>query len=320
MRRAEAFCRQLGAGFAARLANPLALCFNSPVDLMDFRTRWVLITGASSGLGREMARILAREHRANLVLVARRQARLLELQTELEATGVSVVSIVADLTDLAEVERVFSEATRGRSIYGAVLNAGVTHFGSHDELSWAAFQTMLATNVTSVVRLTTLFLPHMREQNVGGGLLLVASMAGLTPVPYQTAYSGTKGFLVNFGRGLYHELRGENISVTTFVPGGIITEMTAGERFGPLRGWLMPVERCAREAIQGFRRRDYLCMPGLTNRMGSFLVRFLPERFLTARVAATYRSALLAQARELKDRDSLSQKLADQEPDPVRSR
>lgn len=284
------------------LANSGGLCFNSRVNRMDFRSRWVLITGASSGLGREMARILAKEHGANLVLVARRKSRLLEIQTELEGLGVSVHPIVADLTDVNEVERVFSEATLERSIYGVVLNAGVTHFGSHDELSWSAFQTMLATNVTSVVRLTTLFLPYLREQNAGGGLMLVASMAGLTPVPYQTAYSGTKGFLVNYGRSLYHELKGQNFSITTFVPGGIITEMTAGERFGPLRGWLMPVDRCARSAIQGFREREYLCMPGVANRLGSFLVRFLPERFLTARVAATYRSALEAQAREARSR------------------
>jgi hypothetical protein len=263
---------------------------------MDFRGRWVLITGASSGLGREMARLLAKEHGANLVLVARRQERLAELKSEIEGTAsVSVATVTADLTNIQEVERVFSEATADREIYGVVLNAGVTHFGAYDELSWPEFQTMLATNVTSVVRLTTLFLPHLLKANQGGGILLVASMAGLTPVPYQTAYSGTKGFLVNFGRGLYHELRGKNVSVTTFVPGGIITEMTAGERFGPLRGWLMPVDRCAREAVQGFARRDYLCVPGFTNRLGTMLMRFLPERLLTARVAATYRTALEAQ-------------------------
>lgn len=281
---------------------------------MDFRTRWVLITGASSGLGREMARLFAQEHGANLVLVARRQARLLELKAELETTGVSVVAIAADLTDLSDVERVFQEATTGREIYGVVLNAGVTHFGAYDELSWAAFQTMLATNVTSVVRLTTLFLPYLREQNRGGGLLLIASMAGLTPVPYQTAYSGTKAFLLNFGRGLYHELRGTNVSITTFVPGGIVTEMTAGERFVPLRGWLMPVERCAREAIRGFRRREYVCLPGLANRLGSMFARLLPERLLTSRVAATYRSALEVQARAFQVTAAMTP-----EPQPERS-
>lgn len=266
---------------------------------MDFRTRWVLITGASSGLGREMARLLAKEHGANLVLVARRAPRLAELKAEIERTaGVSVVTIAADLSVLAEVERVYAEATQGRDIYGVALNAGITHFGEHGELEWEKFQNMLATNVTSVVRLTSLFLPHLLEKNHGGGILLVASMAGLTPVPYQAHYSGTKGFLVNYGRCLYHELRGKNVSITTFVPGGIVTEMTAGERFVPLRGWLMPVDQAARDAVQGFVRRDYLRVPGLTNRLGTFLLRFVPERIVTAGVARTYRNALAAQARQ----------------------
>ena len=75
--------------------------------------------------------------------------------------------------------------------------------------------------------------------------MIVSSMAGMTTVPYQTAYSGTKAFLVSFGTGLFHELRGRPVSMTTFVPGGIQTEMTSGKRFGPLRGWLMPVDQCA---------------------------------------------------------------------------
>jgi short-subunit dehydrogenase len=71
--------------------------------------------------------------------------------------------------------------------------------------------------------------------------MLVASLAGLTPVPYQTAYSSTKAFLVHFGCGLWHELQGRNVSITTYAPGGIETAMTAGASFGGLRKWLVPV-------------------------------------------------------------------------------
>ncbi|HLV21425.1 MAG TPA: SDR family NAD(P)-dependent oxidoreductase [Polyangiaceae bacterium] len=264
---------------------------------MHFRSRWVLVTGASSGLGREIARSLATEHGANLVLVARREERLRELEAELEAkANVDVVTICADLSNLEHVERVYHEATQGRQIYGVVLNAGVTHFGQHHELSWPDFQKMLNTNVTGVVRLTSLFLPHLEQQAAGCGILLVSSMAGLTPVPYQTAYSATKAFLLNYGRCLYHELNGQGVSVTTFVPGGIFTEMTQGERFVPLRGWLMPVDRCAREAVRAFQNRSYMHLPGLSMRLGTWLMRFLPQRFLTSRVAATYRGALQAHA------------------------
>lgn len=259
---------------------------------MDFRSQWVLVTGASSGLGREVARLLAREHGANLVLAARRLERLMELKAELEPTGVSVVPVAADLAKLEDVDRVFSEATRGRELYAAVLNAGVTHFGSHDDLSWDDFERMLAVNVRSVVRLSRQLVPHFEQSQRGGGMMFVSSMAGVVPVAYQTAYSGTKAFLVNYGCALHHELSGRNVSVTTFVPGGIQTEMTAGESFGPLRNWLMPVDKAAREAVDALGARRFIYAPGITNRLSLAVARLVPQRFLTGRVAATYRDAL----------------------------
>ncbi len=260
---------------------------------MDLRSRWVLVTGASSGLGREMARVLAREHKANLVVVARRTERLEELKGELESeTGVSVVPVGADLAKLDDVNRVFSEATRGRELQAAVLNAGITHFGPHDELEWDGFERMLSVNVTSVVRLARHLAPYLEQENHGGGMMIVSSMAGFVPVSYQTAYSGTKAFLVNYACALHHELAPKNVSVTTFVPGGVVTEMTAGERFGPLRGWLMPAEQAAREGVDAMRARRYVFAPGVANRMQLTFARFLPQRFLTGRVAATYRNAL----------------------------
>lgn len=266
---------------------------------MEFRDRWVLVTGASSGLGRQMAKLLATEYGAKVVAVARRADRLAELSDEVAAAGGGTIEpITADLSKLSEVDRVVQQATKGRSIYGAILNAGVTHFGDYHELTWEAFESMLATNVTSVVRMVTDLVPYIEKGGEGGGLLIVSSMAGLTPVPYQTAYSATKAFLVNFGCGLYHELRGRNVSVTTFVPGGIKTEMTATSNFEKLSGYLMPVDVCAREAIEGFRKRRYLHTPGVMNRVGVTLMRFLPQELLTGRVAATYRGSLEASRRK----------------------
>ncbi|MCA9689455.1 MAG: SDR family NAD(P)-dependent oxidoreductase, partial [Myxococcales bacterium] len=192
---------------------------------MEFRSRWVLVTGASSGLGREIARTLARDHGANLLLAARRTERIEALAQELADTGVSIVPITADLSRAEDVERLYAEATDGREVYGVVLNAGVTCFGPHHELPWEDVAALLATNVTSTVRLATLFLPHFLKQQDRGGMLLITSLAGIVPVPYQAAYSGSKGFLINFGRCLWHELRPEGVSVTTFVPGGISTEL-----------------------------------------------------------------------------------------------
>jgi len=265
---------------------------------MDFRGRWVVVTGASAGLGREMAQRLATQHGANLVLTARRKELLDELAQQLrESAHVEVLTVVADLSRIEDADRLFDEATAGRDVYGVILNAGVTHFGAHDELKWEAFERMLDTNVRSVVRLTTRFVPYLERLDQGGGIMLVSSMAGFTPTAYQTAYSATKAFLVNYGCCLYHECAGKNVSITTFVPGGIVTDMTAGERFDTLRTWLMPVERCAREAVEAFRLRRYLHVPGVVYRVGLVVTRLLPHRFVTGRVAATYRKALAVAAR-----------------------
>jgi short-subunit dehydrogenase len=260
---------------------------------MDLTSRWILITGASSGLGRELARVLARDHGANLVVVARRRERLDELASELETNhGVSVRALTADLAQIDQVDRVFAEATQDTPLYGAILNAGVTHFGKWDELAWAEFERMHALNVTSVVRMTTHLLPYLEKRKEQGGLMLVSSMAGLVPVPYQTAYSATKAFLVHFGCGLHHEMEPRGVSVTTFVPGGIQTEMTEGAAFNDLRSWLMPVERCARDAVRAFRDREYVYSPGFVYRWGSAVTRLLPQRFFIGRVAEQYRRSL----------------------------
>src|SRR5436309_916102 len=104
---------------------------------LEFSGKWVLVTGASSGLGWEMAQQLAREQRANLVVVARRQENLQKLKTEREReAGVKVDVITADLSRIYEAERVVRESLERHEIVAAILNAGLTYFGNHRELEW----------------------------------------------------------------------------------------------------------------------------------------------------------------------------------------
>jgi short-subunit dehydrogenase len=266
---------------------------------IELRGRWVLVTGASAGLGQAFASRLARHYHANLVLVARRKDRLEALARELtQVANVEVVVLPADLSRIDEVERVAREAQVGRQLTAAVLNAGVTHFGAYHELSWEDFQAMLNTNVSAVVRMTIDLIPHLERDPQGGGLLIVSSMTGITPTPYQTAYSATKAFLIHFGLGMWHELEGRNVSITTYAPAGIQTDMTAGDKFNGLRGWLAGVDEIAKEGLNALRQRRFLAIPGTTNRVGDWLIRVLPRRFVTGRLAATYRGALSAAASE----------------------
>lgn len=264
---------------------------------MQFDARWVMVTGASSGLGLEMATQLARDYRANLVLVARRADRLATLKAQLErAHGVAVRAVVADLSVETEVDRVFAEATAEHPLYGVILNAGVTHFGEHLDLPWDQFKKMLDTNVNAIARLTHLSIPYLLAQKQEGGVMLVASMAGVVPVPYQAAYSGTKAFLIGFGHSLWHELKHTGVSITTFVPGGIATEMTErsglSRYFGSGGLFIQAPQACAREAIEAFRTRKHTHVPGWVNQVGLLAGKMLPRSFMVGQVASQYRRAL----------------------------
>lgn len=262
---------------------------------MDFRGRWVLVTGASSGLGREMAFQLAREQGANLILVARRLERLNEIKVQLEhECGIDCRVIAADLADPQAVSRLYVEATAIGDIYGVILNAGVTHFGRHAALGWAAFENLLATNVTSVVRLISLLVPDLLRSNQGGGVMVVSSMAGLLPVPYQAAYAGSKAFVTNFVQSLGAELHGENISLTVFSPGGIDTEMARNSELKYFVGsiLLQDAATCAREGVQAMRQRKPLYVPGFLNRCQLLLTRLVPRSLINRITRKTYRKAL----------------------------
>lgn len=264
---------------------------------LKLKGQWVLVTGATSGLGRSMAVELAAKHGANLVVTGRRADRLEELREQLTAKhGTRVVPVTADLSKLDDVDRLFREATQDRALHGAILNAGVTHFGRHEDLGWEAFQAMLATNVTAVVRLASHLVPALTPQQ--GGLMIVSSLAGLNPVPYQTAYSATKSFLVSYGCGLAQEVSGTGVSVTTFAPGGIATEMTSVAQFGELTRWLMPVDRVAAEGVKALVERRYLHVPGAAYRWGAYFTRLLPQRLVHSAVARTYRQSLEAARRK----------------------
>lgn len=263
-------------------------------QMLELRGRWTLITGASSGLGVELARHIAKEHGGHVVLVARRRDRLEALAGELRSRyGVQAACITADLSRPEDVERLFTEATSGRDIHAVILNAGVTYWGEAMKLGWSEFQAMLDTNVTSLVRLTSLFVPYLVERGTHGGMMFVSSVAGLIPVPYQAAYSGTKAFITSYGQCLAQEVRSKGVSVTVFAPGGISTELLVNSglsnRFKAGDLGVMSPEACAAHAVRAFMRRKELYVPGLINQTLALAARVLPRGFLAQRTAAIYR-------------------------------
>lgn len=264
---------------------------------LNLKNRWVLVTGASSGLGREIARQLSLEHKAHVLLCARRQERLQDLQAELKAAGAGGVEIIpADLSS-PEGLAAICEATRGEHLpYAAVLNAGTTHFGDDLDQSPEDFQALLDLNVRAAVHLSRDFVQKQRHRGQKGALMLVSSLAGICPVPFQSAYSGSKAFVHNYGLALGHELRQEGISVTVFAPGGIATEMLQrsglDQSFSKGDLGIMDAPICARFAVRALLERRSHAVPGPLNRSLALLFKLAPRNFAIARCAATYRDAI----------------------------
>ncbi|NEQ40402.1 MAG: SDR family oxidoreductase [Okeania sp. SIO3I5] len=186
-----------------------------------------LVTGASSGIGAEIARLHAAKG-GYLVLVARRESALNELKSELEnAYGIKATVIVADLEQPNSAENIFS-ATEAAGIQIDILinNAGFGGYGKFHERDLAKDQAMMQVNMVSLVNLTHLYLQGMVSRN-SGKILHVASTAGFLPGPLQAVYFATKAFVVSFSQAISQELSDTNVTSTVLCPGAVATGFVA---------------------------------------------------------------------------------------------
>lgn len=262
---------------------------------IDLRGKYVVVTGASAGLGREIARDLAKRHGAHLVLVARREDRLVELGAELEkAHGTKSVIVTADLTRSGDLDKVYDAAVALPDLRAVVLNAGVTFFGDAIDQSDASIGALIDTNVTSVAKLAVRFAAHFKAKGVGA-IQLVSSMAGFSPLPYQALYAASKSFVTSFGRTLAFELRGTGVTVGVFAPGGIATDMleTSGlsRGFKPGDTGIMDADVCAAHAVRGLVRGEELTIPGADNAVMAAAMKVVPHGIVKGIVAKIYAKA-----------------------------
>lgn len=188
-----------------------------------------LITGASSGIGKELARYHAAKQ-GDLVIVARRQEALDALKRELEATHkVTVKCIALDLTADDAPQQLFDQvAAESIEIDYLINNAGFGGHGYFHQREWAKDRSMIQLNIVALTQLTRLFLPGMAERKKGR-ILNVASTAAFIPGPLQAVYYATKSFVVSFSQAIDEELRSlsANVTVTALCPGAVATEFVA---------------------------------------------------------------------------------------------
>lgn len=191
---------------------------------MRYADRTALVTGASSGMGQQFARDLARRG-SDLVLVARRTERLEELAHQLrEAHGVAVTSLAADLSEPSPGLALRAQlADRGLRVATLVNCAGVGVNDLFAEADVQEQQRQIAVNVAALVGLTHAFLPDLLHAG-DGALVNVASVVGTMPAPRMAVYGASKAFVISFTTALHHELRGSGVTVLALVPGSTRTE------------------------------------------------------------------------------------------------
>jgi short-subunit dehydrogenase len=244
-----------------------------------WRGRTALVTGASAGIGSELARQLAAGG-ANLVLTARRRERLEELRDGLAGKhGVGVEVVSADLSEPDGAPRLVEEVRGlGRHVDLLVNNAGYGLSGPFRANEWERERRMIQLNVTAPVELTKLLLPAMLERR-SGDVLMVSSIAGFLAIPTFAVYAATKAFLLSFSVALGHELRGSGVRVTVVCPGGTDTEFLQVGGFTPTR-WtrmgLMSAEAVASRALRAMARGRRYTITGLMNRFFTGLARLMP--------------------------------------------
>jgi hypothetical protein len=253
-----------------------------------------LVTGASSGIGREIA-LRAAGDCATVVLVARREERLRELAREIESrhAGVEARVVVADLSDAAERHRLHADLeSAGLHVDWLVNNAGFGLAGRADRLPTDQLQSMVELNVAALQHLALLFLPAMVERG-RGGVLNVASTAAFQPMPYMATYGATKAFVLSFSEALWKELQGTGVTVTCLCPGRTATEFFDDARMDGLPFMSTPasspatVARAGWRALTGGRRRVIV---GLQNRLGAWMATLSPRRLVLAVTAKLFRT------------------------------
>jgi uncharacterized protein len=249
-------------------------------NTQDFKGKWALVTGASSGIGMAMARELA-GHGAKLILTGRRKERLESARAELAAKGVEVRTLTADLNDPAAPQQIY-DATEGAGLPVEILinNAGLGQFGQFFSNPVDQEVSQIRVNCEAVVRLSRLFVPRMVERR-RGWVLVVASTASFQPIPYLNTYAATKVFDRFFAQALADEVRRFGVKVTALCPGPTESEFFETARAGVFKRRVQPTKDVARQAIDGLARGKRTVMPSWSGKISAFAVRFLPVGLIT---------------------------------------
>ncbi len=240
---------------------------------------FALITGASRGLGKEIARELAKRN-FNLLLVALKGEELADVSSEMETRyKIKAFYYEADLSESMAVFRVAEWALSKGPVSILINNAGIGGTSAFDEAPAEYIDNIIQLNIRATSLLTRLILPELKCQKQAF-ILNVASMASFSPIAYKTVYPASKAFIWSFSRGLYEELKNTGVFVSVIHPGpmrtnpDVIKRIDKQKLFGRM-GTVTP-EKIAEIAVKNLLKRDSLIIPGFMNKINWLMIRIVP--------------------------------------------
>lgn len=245
---------------------------------MNFKEKYgqyALITGASAGIGKDFAFILAKEG-MNLILVARREEKLKEIASLLSSTyKIDCKTIRKDLTDEYSYKELFN-LTKEFDIGILVNNAGFGYYGRFINQKEEKLENMIKLNIFTFAMLSKVFAKYFVERK-RGGIILVSSLAAFQPTAGMALYGATKGFELLLGEALSEEIKGKNVDITILCPGATVTEFQLVAGGVPHDG--MDSRKVAMCAVDNLGK-TIISIPGYQNKLISKLYRVFPRSFI----------------------------------------
>jgi short-subunit dehydrogenase len=244
----------------------------------------VLITGASGGIGYELAKLFARNHH-NLVLVARSADKLAQVATELQAHGITVKTIALDLAAPPAPKFLFDQVQREGVIIDVLINnAGFGIFGEFAQMPEQEILGQIDLNIRALTELTRLFLPAMVKRR-SGRIMNVASTAAFQPGPLIAVYYATKAYVLSFSEAIANELRHSGVTVTCFCPGATHTDFARRAGIENSRVFKLGAMSAEKVALDGYRavmEGRTLAVSGVHNWVVAQANRLAPRKMATA--------------------------------------
>ncbi len=251
--------------------------------------KYALITGASGGIGLELAKIMAANGH-NLILVARREEALQALKVELESSHKVDVKIVAmDLSESGKALALYRHClSQQLTVDCLVNNAGYGDYGAFDANKLDTYRNMLQLNVTLLTELTAYFVNDMKARK-SGRVLNVGSIVAFQPCPNMAVYGGSKAYVMQFTEALNFELRGSGVSVTLLSPGvtetGFVSRANMGTAANAKNG-LMSAKDVAKAGYKSMMAGELNVIPGWKNKVLAFGSKTMPSREILLQIAA----------------------------------